>query len=423
MELQQTDTARYRRIMDLENRIQKFLNGPVLRSGSLQSTIYIPVVVHIVYKTNAENISDAQVYSQIQVLNEDYRRLNVDKTNTPSAFASLAGDANIEFVLAKTDPFGNSTTGITRTFTTQTQFYPPNYENDPNGDGVKFLVLPWNTDRYLNIWVCNLGDLSQDGGLKGYAQFPDQFYTNPFTDGVVINYQCFGREGSALDPRYNKGRTATHEIGHWLGLRHIWGDDDKEDGSCPSHDCCWGSDEVNDTPNQETRNYKCPSFPKTDACSPVSPGVMFMNYMDYSDDACMNMFTNGQIERMRAVFYAQRLTMLGYSNCYNGIQDPTETGIDCGCMCPPCDVVTPPPSSFKLDEYWIRNSIVNEPMKIEVRITNLSNANIGTNVRWELRINKYPNDFKSDYLCSDNDFIYCETGYSNVYSFNLINHY
>lgn len=218
-ELQQTDTARYQRIMGLENRVQEVLNNPTLR-GSLQSTIYIPVVVHIVYNHHTQNISDAQVYSQIQVLNEDFRRLNADKVNTPNAFASLAGDANIQFVLATKDLYGNNTTGITRTFTSQNKFY--------QNDNVKFTVKGgkngWSPYRYLNIWVCNLFD-SNDNELLGYAQFPSELYWSPETDGVVINYKYFGRNGSAVSP-YDKGRTATHEIGHWLNLRHIWGDDD-----------------------------------------------------------------------------------------------------------------------------------------------------------------------------------------------------
>ncbi len=324
--LQQTDPARYQRIMDLENRIQKFLSEPELRSTS-QPTIYIPVVVHIVYKTNDQNISDAQVQSQIQVLNEDFRRLNADKTKTPSSFASVAGDANIEFVLAKKDPYGKSSTGITRTFTTQNQFYP--------NDDVKFRSRGgengWNPYRYLNIWVCNLSGLD-DKKLLGYTQFPSDLFTSPETDGVVICYKYFGRDGSAASP-FNKGRTATHEVGHWLNLRHIWGDD----GDTGCH--CDGSDEVIDTPNQSVATEGCPSFPKTDCCSIFSPGIMFMNYMDYSNDECMNMFTNGQIARMRAVLYGERGEMLAYSHCHNGIKDDNETGIDCGGSCTPCDKI------------------------------------------------------------------------------------
>ena len=324
-EMQQTDPARYQRIMDLENRIQKSLNDPVLRSTQ-QSTIYVPVVVHIVYNNyNTQNLSDAQVHSQIQVLNEDYRRLNADRAKTPSAFVSVAGDANIQFVLAKKDPLGNPTTGITRTITAQNKFYAEN-------ESVKFSISggknAWNPQKYLNIWVCNIwyvDPIYGDQQLAGYAQFPDELYTKTNTDGVVINYKYFGRDGSAVSP-YNKGRTATHEIGHWLNLRHIWGDEYN----------CTATDFVNDTPNQFRDTQGCPAFPKVDNCSPSNPGIMFMNYMDYSDDACMNMFTNGQIERMRAVFDTQRWQMLTYSHCHNGIQDGNETSVDCGGSCPPC---------------------------------------------------------------------------------------
>lgn len=151
--LQQTNPARYKRVMDLENKIQTLSRTPEFRS-SQQSTITVPVVIHIVYSANEQNISDAQVQSQIQVLNEDYHRLNSDRVNTPNAFASVAGDANIQFVLAKKDPYGNNTSGITRTFTAQNIFYQDN-------DGVKFSYSggcnAWNPQRYLNIWVCNLG--------------------------------------------------------------------------------------------------------------------------------------------------------------------------------------------------------------------------------------------------------------------------
>nr|6R7W_A Chain A, Mirolysin [Tannerella forsythia]7OD0_AAA Chain AAA, Mirolysin [Tannerella forsythia]7OD0_BBB Chain BBB, Mirolysin [Tannerella forsythia]7OD0_CCC Chain CCC, Mirolysin [Tannerella forsythia]7OD0_DDD Chain DDD, Mirolysin [Tannerella forsythia]7OD0_EEE Chain EEE, Mirolysin [Tannerella forsythia]7OD0_FFF Chain FFF, Mirolysin [Tannerella forsythia] len=263
------------------------------------STILIPVVVHVVYNNSAQNISDAQIISQIQVLNEDFRRMNADQANTPSAFANLAGNANIEFKLARRDPNGNTTNGITRTSTSTETF-------SMEMDNVKFSNLggnnAWNTRRYLNIWVCNLGD-----DLLGYAQFPFEFQTKPNTDGVVIHYKHFGRDGSAESP-YDKGRTATHEVGHWLDLRHIWGDDG---GSCS------GTDNIADTPNQGGYNEGCPSFPKTDHCTNTSPGVMFMNYMDYTYDACMNLFTKGQVERMRSLFDTQtgiRREMQIYAN-------------------------------------------------------------------------------------------------------------
>ena len=246
--------------------------------GSLEvaSIINIPVVVHVLYKTAAQNISTAQIQSQIDVLNEDFRRLNADKVNTPSGFASGAADAEITFCLASVDPNGAATTGIIRKSTTVSSF--------SDNDGAKHSSYggdnAWPSDSYLNIWVCNLG-----GGLLGYAQFPGGPAS---TDGVVINYNHFGR-GFAADAPYDKGRTATHEVGHWLNLRHIWGD-----ANC-------GSDLVNDTPTQQTSNYGCPSFPSI-TCSNTANGDQFMNYMDYTDDACMNMFSLGQKSRMKSLF-------------------------------------------------------------------------------------------------------------------------
>lgn len=239
------------------------------------AVINIPVVVHVLYNTASQNISDAQIRSQIDVLNEDFRRLNADKVTTPSAFSGLAADVEINFCLASKTPAGASTTGIVRKSTTKTSF---------TDDAVKYSSSggddAWNTGKYLNLWVCNLG-----GGLLGYAQFPGG---PAATDGVVILYSAFGRTGTLSAP-YNKGRTATHEVGHWLNLRHIWGD-----ASC-------GSDLVNDTPTQQTSNYSCPSYPHK-TCSNTTSGDMFMNYMDYTDDACMNMFSSGQKTRMQSLF-------------------------------------------------------------------------------------------------------------------------
>ena len=282
-EIMQNDNARYQRIISLENQIETYKNRSMQR-GMEASTIIIPVVVHVVYYNSTQNISDAQINSQIDVLNQDYRRLNADRTSTPAAFSSVAADANIEFRLAKIDPNGNTTSGITRTSTSKTGF--SNSTND-----VKFSSQggcdAWNSKKYLNIWVCNFSN----AGLLGYAQFPSDLSTSPNTDGVVITYKSFGTSGTAQYP-FNKGRTATHEVGHWLNLRHIWGD---------AYNCT-ATDFVDDTPNQYKENYYCPSFPLTDNCTTVAPGVMFMNYMDYTDDECMNIFTEGQAMRMHALF-------------------------------------------------------------------------------------------------------------------------
>jgi len=203
----------------------------------LNSIITIPVVVHVVWNTNQENISDNQIFSQIDVLNADYRRTNIDAINTPNVWQAIAADCEIEFCLATIDPNGNPTTGITRTQTSQTSF-------SMNGDNMKSSssggIDAWPTNQYLNIWVCDL-----TGGVLGYATLPSSF-SNP-NDGVVIGYRYFGTSGT-VQPPYNKGRTTTHEVGHWLNLEHVWGF-----GNC-------GNDYVSDTPKQEEENYSFAQF-------------------------------------------------------------------------------------------------------------------------------------------------------------------
>jgi Pregnancy-associated plasma protein-A/Repeat of unknown function (DUF346) len=236
----------------------------------------IPVVVHVVWNTPEQNISDAQIASQIDVLNRDFRRTNPDINNTPAPFLPLATDARIEFFLATTGPNGAPTTGIQRRQTTVGAFSA----NDAVKSNVSGLDA-WPARDYLNIWVCQLS-----GGLLGYAQFPGG---PAATDGIVVLHSAFGTVGTAAAP-FNLGRTATHEIGHWLNLNHIWGDD----GSG-----CSGTDNVGDTPNQGGANTGTPTFPRV-SCSNGPNGDMFMNYMDYVDDAAMFMFSAGQVARMQA---------------------------------------------------------------------------------------------------------------------------
>ncbi len=252
-----------------------------------RNVITIPCVVHVVWNTPQQNISEEQIISQIDILNKDFRRLNADTTNTPPPFKPLGADCELEFRLARRDPGNNPTLGITRTQTSITEFGLNSILKFTSSGGHD----AWDRDRYLNLWVANLG-----GGLLGYATFPGG---SPSLDGVAIGYNYFGSTGVAVPP-FNKGRTGTHEIGHWLSLYHIWGDDN---GSCA------GSDFVDDTPNQALEFYSCPSFPQVDACTPNSPGVMFMNYMDYTDDACMNLFTQGQLVRVNATMNGPRLPL------------------------------------------------------------------------------------------------------------------
>ncbi len=239
--------------------------------------IVIPVVVHVLYHTSLQNISDEQVLSQIRVLNNDYRRLNADTINTPLPFKNVAADTRLVFCLAKVDPNGRYTTGVIRKHTGEEVFLAD--------DAMKFSSSggddAWDSKKYLNIWVCNLF-----GRTLGYSVYPG----GPAgKDGVVIKCNVFGTTSNVAAP-YNKGRTVTHEIGHWLGLKHLWGD----------ADC--GDDGIDDTPTQQTYNNYCPSFPHTSSCSINLYGDMFMNFMDFTDDACMNMFTQGQKNKMRSTF-------------------------------------------------------------------------------------------------------------------------
>ena len=224
----------------------------------------------------------------MDVLNEDFRRMNADASNTPAIFQSVASDIEIEFVLAQRDPEGLATNGITRTDCQRsTWFLADNYT-------LKTLSN-WPSADYLNIWVAALGD-----GFLGYAQFPvsnigglETASNSAITDGIVVDYQAFGSVDkyppADLDSRYNLGRTTTHEVGHYLGLRHIWGD-----GGCGADDFCA------DTPRASTDHgglSDC-GFPGPNTCSSDD---MFQNYMDFTNDVCMNLFTEDQKTRIRTV--------------------------------------------------------------------------------------------------------------------------
>ena len=301
---------------------QKALSGGVLT---------IPVIVHVVYENSTENISDAQINSQIAVLNDDFRRMNADRNNTPADFAGVAADTDIEFCL----------TQVNRVATTRSSF--------GTNDAVKFssqggadAITP---RQALNFWICEIG-----GGILGYAQFPGGAAN---TDGVVCDYRYVGTTGTATAP-FNLGRTATHEVGHWLNLRHIWGD-----GGCNVDDF------VSDTPTAGGPNYTggaC-TYPGPNSCRPKGKQGngdlpdMFQNYMDYSDDGCMNLFTIGQKDRMWAAVQASRPELLSSACdgtppppvqeeiCDNGIDDDNDGLVDCADPdCGSFAACTPPPS-------------------------------------------------------------------------------
>jgi len=258
--------------------------------------VTIPVVIHVLWHQDADNLPEAQLLSQLEVLNEDFRGRNADRATIPEAFRAQAGDALVEFALARRDPEGRATSGITRTRTPLANFpYDGTAEATARLDALvktgEHGVPAWPRAHYLNLWVCPLG-----GGLLGYAQFPG----GPAeTDGVVIRSSAFGRVGS-LAADYNLGRTCTHEVGHWLDLLHVWGDDGRG---------CEGSDAVADTPNQGGPNLGKPVFPHL-SCDNGPDGDMFMDYMDYTDDAAMCLFTRGQVERMAATLAGPRASLL-----------------------------------------------------------------------------------------------------------------
>ncbi|WP_298308403.1 zinc metalloprotease [Flavobacterium sp.] len=251
------------------NKIEEFTenfkaNNPNYRLVNGQ--IEIPVVVNVLYRTAAENISLAQIQSQIDVLNKDFNATNTDYNQVPALFSGVKANVGISFVLDQ----------VIRKSTTKTSWGTRDDMKKTNRGG----LAPTSPTTKLNLWVCTIG-----GGILGYAQFPGG---SSATDGVVIDSKYLGTTGTATAP-FNLGRTGTHEVGHWMNLRHIWGD-----ATC-------GSDLVADTPTHNAANYGVPTYPHLSTCS-GTPVEMTMNYMDYTDDRGMYMFSLGQKARMDAIF-------------------------------------------------------------------------------------------------------------------------
>ncbi|MCS7085945.1 MAG: M43 family zinc metalloprotease, partial [Bacteroidia bacterium] len=279
----------------------------IRRLNKSAPTLYnIPCVFHVVYANSSQNISDAQILSQIEVLNEDFKRLNADTVNTLAEFRPVAASVEVNFCLAQQDPDGNPSSGITR----------HNISGGPwTSSAFDAQVKPqtiWNPNEYLNIWVANLD------GLLGYAQFPSNSGLpglpanggGAATDGIVLHYTSVGRPpANPFVTNNNLGRTATHEVGHYLGLRHIWGD-----GGCSASDYC------NDTPEAEQANYGC-------QLNRVSCGSLDMvqNYMDYSRDNCMNLFTRDQRTRMITVMQValRRASLNNSPRCNPPVSTPS----------------------------------------------------------------------------------------------------
>ncbi len=293
-------------LMDFEIWLQQKMDEQVTSEWLMRPPVYtIPVIVHVIHNGDAlgtnENISQAQVMSQLNVLNEDFRRTNADAVNTPAAFLPVAADVEIEFCPALVDPNGNllAEPGINRV-----NLGVATWTNTSTIDANLKPATIWDPNRYFNIWVVNMGT----SGLLGYAQFPQGSglagmptgAQNANTDGIVVRHTGFGRVGNVQTP-FHLGRTATHEVGHWLGLRHIWGD-----GGCTADDYCA------DTPQSDASNNGC--SPNHVSCNTVD---MVQNYMDYSNDACMNIFTLCQKTRMRTVMLnsPRRLQLLNSTVC------------------------------------------------------------------------------------------------------------
>ncbi|MFV8359979.1 zinc metalloprotease [Flavobacterium sp. LS1P3] len=248
------------------NEIEAFTQKTISTARLVNGKVQIPVVVNVLYRTTAENISLAQIQSQIDVLNKDFNAANSDFNSVPALFSGVKANVGISFVLDQ----------VIRKSTTKTSWGTTDAMKKTTSGG----LAPTSPTTKLNLWICTIG-----GGTLGYAQFPGG---SSSTDGVAIDSKYLGTTGTATYP-YNLGRTATHEVGHWMNLRHIWGD-----ATC-------GSDLVSDTPTHNTANYGVPAYPHYSTCS-GTPVEMTMNYMDYTDDRGMFMFSNGQKSRMAALF-------------------------------------------------------------------------------------------------------------------------
>ena len=262
------------------------------KSSRANEAYTIPVVFHVLYENVNENIGIDQIQSQLDVLNQDFNRTNNDANQTPNEFAAIAANCNISFCLAQRTPNNDTTSGVTYTQTSVTSFSL--YDNRIFYDSLGGKNI-WDSKKYLNIYVCDLTN------ALGFAAFPGG---NDARDAVVIDFEHFGTIN--VSPPFNKGRTATHEVGHWLNLLHIWGD-----GNC-------GSDQVDDTPTQQAANYNCPSHPSP-TCE--NNGDMFQNFMDYTNDACMNLFTLGQKNRMHATLNIDRIEATNLSFCQLPFED------------------------------------------------------------------------------------------------------
>jgi hypothetical protein len=296
--MQQQDPALQQKMEQEENKFNDYIATHANELKNNKTSYTIPVVVHVVYNGTYGYVSPTRVNEQLTQTNADWSGSGV--TSIPPFPDSLIADAGITFCLAVIDPSGNPTTGIDYKTTTKTSF--------TTNDGVKSTstggAAAWDPTKYLNIWVCSLGS-----SLCGYAQFPTSGVNSTF--GVVIHYQFFGLTGAT--PPYNLGGTTSHELAHCFNLYHLWGDDGG---------ACTGSDYCVDTPNQADASYGDHSGCLTDACTPACPGIMYMNFMDYSDDIDYSNFTPDQVVRMQACIATYLMSVANNAATACNVQAP-----------------------------------------------------------------------------------------------------
>lgn len=287
-QLIESDLMYAQQFEEFKNHLREMSESYTGRSEPSGPIIYIPVVFHIVHNGDllgtGENITDEQILSQIPALDRDFNGLDPDQVNVPAPFQSLVANVGFKFCLAKFDPNGNPTTGIVRH-----QFSQATWNTETDIDQTLKPATIWDRNRYLNIWSVRMGGDLASGGVLAYSSFP--FFGNANADGIVARFTTIGTTGS-VGAQFKKGKTLSHEAGHYFGLLHTWG---------TGAGCGDQGDFVADTPDQDNQNFGCPSFPLVSCSNSAPNGDMFMNYMDYTDDDCRNMFTLGQTSNMRAV--------------------------------------------------------------------------------------------------------------------------
>lgn len=257
----------------------------------LREVLRIPIVVHVLYAEDEQNISNEQITLQIESLNQDFSRTNENYDATPAVFKNVSAAMEIEFCLATVDEDGNPSAGITRTETSVAEIGLSNlyFKTDEGGKD------PWDSEKYINVWVADFGNTEILGStpLPGEASPAEK-------DGILINYKYFGVGGEHQDVNRQLGKVLTHEMGHYFGLKHIWGS---------LNTMCSDDDDITDTPLQNEPTFGCPTFPSPDECTQGN-GIMYSNFMDYTDDVCLSMFTEGQKTRVMTIINEFRSGLL-----------------------------------------------------------------------------------------------------------------